>query len=286
MGIPVSGLLQALIERSGPLDLSGIDWSRARSQPVSEAERRILPYFIDVESYTIAYLRALLNTSAIHDPEIGDFLAIWAYEESYHGRALERFLREAGVPVDPSRPRSVQRPTRPLEALQDAAAALLSRFYGDDFIAVHMTWGAIQELTTLNGYRRLAAQTRNDVFAEIVRRVMRDESRHFGFYYAQAERRLAASGRARRLTAALVRRFWKPVGAGIMPEAELDFLSAYMFDTPEGREEVAHIDRTIARLPGMAGFDGMGRFLSGALERNARAAPPAAAAVRRRAVLA
>ncbi|MBI4348467.1 MAG: acyl-ACP desaturase [Elusimicrobia bacterium] len=259
--------LKSFIEKSKPLDLSGIDWALARRQPVSEAERRILPYFIDVESYTIAYLRGLLNTTAIEDPEIADFLSIWAYEESYHGRAIERFMAEAGVGLPADRPRSVQRKRRPLEALQDAAAAVVSRAVGPDFVATHMTWGAIQELTTLNGYRRLAERTQNEVFAEIVRRIMRDESRHFSFYYHKAEERLARSARARTVTPFLVRRFWKPVGAGIMPDAEVDFVSLYMFDGERGAAEVAHIDRTIGRLPGMEGFDGMSRFVADALAR-------------------
>lgn len=262
--------LKEFIDRSRPLDLSGIDWPLARLQPVSPAERRILPYFIDVEAYTIAYLRSLLNTSALEDPEIADFLSIWAYEESYHGRALERFMAEAGVGLDADRPRSVQRPRRFLEAVQDLAASCVSRIMGRDFVAVHMTWGAIQELTTLNGYRRLAEETENEVFAEVIRRIMRDESRHFSFYYHKAEERLSGSKAAQRVTSELVRRFWKPVGAGIMPPEELDFLSVTMFDSPKGREEVAHIDRTIARLPGMAWFDGMSRFVAGAIERNSR----------------
>ncbi|MBI5200343.1 MAG: acyl-ACP desaturase [Elusimicrobia bacterium] len=259
--------LKGFIEKSKPLDLSGIDWSLARQQPVSAAERRILPYFIDVESYTIAYLRALLNTSAIEDVEIADFLSIWAYEESYHGRAIERFLDEAGAGLDPNRARSVQRPRRRLEALQDGAASAVSRLVGPDFVAVHMTWGAIQELTTLNGYRRLAEQTQNEVFAEIVRRIMRDESRHFAFYYHKAEERLARSAKARAVTKFLVNHFWKPVGAGIMPDAEVDFVSLYMFGGERGAVEVAHIDRTISRLPGMAGFDGMSRFVADAEKR-------------------
>jgi rubrerythrin len=183
--------VETLIAKSRSLDLSGIDWAAAAAHPISEAELRILPYFIDVESYTVGYLRALLNTSAILDPEIADFLPVWAYEEGFHGRALERFLKEAGHGLDPKRPRSIQRPRRFLEGLQDLAASGVSRLFAADFPAVHMTWGAINELTTLNGYRRLAARTRNPVLAEVVRRIMRDESRHFSFYYHKAEERLA-----------------------------------------------------------------------------------------------
>lgn len=259
--------VSTFIERSRSLDLSGIHWNKAKSSPLTPAELRILPYFIDVESYTIAYLKALLSTTAIHDTEIADFLPVWAYEEGFHGRALERFLREAGHPLDPARPKSVQRPRRFLEAVQDWTAAGVSRVVGEDFVAVHMTWGAIQEISTLNGYRQLAARTQNEVLAEIIRRIMKDESRHFSFYYHKAAERLKRSVFAQRLTAFLVNRFWKPVGAGIMPDGELDFLITYVFAGSSGRAEVRHVDQTIARLPGMAGFAGMETFLNKGLTR-------------------
>ncbi len=257
----------ALIAKSRSLDLSGIDWAAAAAHPVSGAELRLLPYFIDVESYTIGYLRALLNTSAIQDPEIADFLPVWAYEEGFHGRALERFLAEAGHGLDPKRPRSIQRPRRFLEGLQDLAASGVSKLFAGDFPAVHMTWGAINELTTLNGYRRLAARTRNPVLAEVVRRIMRDESRHFSFYYHKAEERLRRSHLARRLAAGLIRRFWKPVGAGIMPEAEVDFVMAYVFGGPDGAAEARHVDETIARLPAMGWFTGLTLSVRASLRR-------------------
>lgn len=254
--------LPAFLDKSRALDLKGIDWSLASADPVSPAELRILPYFIDVESYTIGYLRALLNTSAIHDVEIGDFLACWVYEEAYHGRAIERFLKEAGHGLDPGRRRSIQKPRRLLEAAQDLAASGLSRLIGEDFVAVHMTWGAIQELTTLNGYRQLAHKTENRVLGELIRRIMRDESRHFSFYYHKANERLSRSRKAQAVTAQLVKRFWKPVGAGIMPDGELDFLVRYMFDGDQGRREARHVDETIARLPGMGDFSGLSRWVA------------------------
>ena len=42
----------------------------------------------DIESHTIVYLRTLLSTRAMDDPEVATFLACWFYEETFHGRAL------------------------------------------------------------------------------------------------------------------------------------------------------------------------------------------------------
>ena len=55
-----------------------------------------------------------------------------------------------------------------------------------DFVAVHMTWGAINELTTRVGYGRPRGARRHPVLSELLGRIMRDESRHFAFYFSQA----------------------------------------------------------------------------------------------------
>jgi hypothetical protein len=64
----------------------------------------------DIESHTIVYLRSLLATRAIDDPEVATFLACWVREEIFHGLALSRFLEAAGIrsgrdrrPADKSR---------------------------------------------------------------------------------------------------------------------------------------------------------------------------------------
>src|SRR5688500_9381873 len=119
--------LSKFLENSQALDLIGIEWEKAKEQPLTEEEIRCLSYMIDVESYTIAYLRVLLNTKALHDPEIADFLPCWAFEESYHGRALERVLDACGVGLDPNRPRSFQRPEKLWEGIKDFGAAIIDR---------------------------------------------------------------------------------------------------------------------------------------------------------------
>ena len=85
-------------------------------------------------------------------------------------------------------------------------------------VAVHMTWGAVNEWTTQAGYGRLAAKAKHPVLSELLRRIMRQEGRHIDFYAIGARRRLAASATARRITRFALRRYWAPVGAGVMPD--------------------------------------------------------------------
>jgi hypothetical protein len=238
----------AYVARTGALDVRGIDWADVPRHPVPAEAIRALRYMQDIESHTIVYLRSLLATRAIDDPDVARFLACWVYEESFHGLALERFLAAAGHPVGPRPiPHGQESPAQWLET---RVTALVSRMW-PDFCAVHMTWGAINELTTLTGYRRLAARAGHPVLSELLERITRDESRHFFFYYRQAELRLRRPAVAR-VARLLVDRFWAPVGSGVQPQRELRFLARYLFSDARGRAAARKADETIRRLPGFA----------------------------------
>jgi hypothetical protein len=198
----------------------------------------------DIESHTIVYLRALLATRAIDDPEVATFLACWLYEETFHGLALARFLEAAGHPVTPR-----VRGREPIAKRIEAKATALVSCAWPHFCAVHMTWGAINELTTLSGYRRLSIVAGHPVLSDLLERIMLDESRHFFFYYRQAEIRLQRPTVAR-IARFLVDRFWAPVGSGVQPRVELRFLAEYLFGGDDGREAARKVDETIRRLPG------------------------------------
>jgi hypothetical protein len=112
-----------------------------------------------------------------------------------------------------------------------------------------MTWGAINELTALSAYRRLADLAGHPVLDQLLPRIALDESRHFGFYYNQARNWLRRP-RVAPVARFLVRRFWSPVGSGVQPSGETRFAAAYLFTGRDGREAAERIDRTIRTLPG------------------------------------
>jgi hypothetical protein len=251
--------LDAYVGRSRAVDLSDIRWHDVRRYPLAPAAVRTLRYMQDIESHTIIYLRELLATRAVDDPEVATFLACWLYEETFHGIALARFLDAAGHPV-PVRARA--RGQEPLiKRLEAALVAGLSRLW-PDFCALHMTWGAINELTTLTGYRRLARVAGHPVLTELLDRIVLDESRHFFFYYRQAEQRLRRPAAAR-VSRMIVDRFWAPVGSGEQAEVEVRFLASYLFADEESRAAARKVDDTIRRLPG---FDGI-RLLEAWIDR-------------------
>src|SRR5207245_8168579 len=105
------------------------------------------------------------------------------------------------------------------------------------------------ELTTLVGYQRLADVARHPVLTELLVRIMRDESKHFAFYYRQAERRLSRPGAAR-VARFLVDRFWAPVGSRVQPDEQVRFLARYLLTGEDGRRAARRIDEQLRQLPG------------------------------------
>ncbi len=112
---------------------------------------------MDIETHTVIYLRDLLATLAASDPQITAFLSCWVYEELWHGEAFSDFLRSYGfeVPAEPKLPDGrTPMPTRlrRTEQLREQLGighklAMLPSMLGSlvmrDFVALHMTWGAI-----------------------------------------------------------------------------------------------------------------------------------------------
>jgi Fatty acid desaturase len=232
---------------SAVLEAPEIPAEALRARPLDAATVRVLRYMEGVESYTLFYLKSLLATSAAHEPEIAAFLARWLYEETGHGLAIARLLAANGTPIAP---RPKQRESW-RERITAAGSGWVSRVRRD-FVAVHMVWGAINELTAVTSYRQLARRVGQPLVADLCTRLARDEARHFAFYFDEARRRLGAPG-TQRLVRWLVRRFWQPVGNGIHPPAELQFLTAHLFSGDDGVAALRRADVKLQALPGMAG---------------------------------
>ena len=240
------------IKNSKKVDISDIDLSQAARYPVTDEEVRALTYMCDIESHTIVYLRAILNTCAVEDPQTTSFLSCWAYEEFFHGYTLRRFLNAVGAPVSATRTVEVQHATSFKEWLKELGSSIVCRF-SPHFHGAYLTYGAISELSTLEGYGVLARRTQNPVLAEIVKRLAKDERRHFSFYYNKARLQLQ-SRNAQRLTSFIIRHFWLPVGGGVKPDSEVSWILSFILGDPQGAEIARRIDATIAKLPGLEWF--------------------------------
>jgi hypothetical protein len=231
-----------------------LDIQAFASDPLDQNCLRCLRYMHDVEYHTVCYLRDLLLTPAHVDPAVTEFLSVWVYQEYWHGEAL------ASVLAAHAEPHGAERllPMRHRLGWKDKVRPLLMGaggiLGGDDFVAVHMAWGAVNEWMTQAGYSLLGRRAAHPVLSELVGRIMRQEGRHIAFYSSQARERLAASPRAQRLARFALQRFWKPVGAGVMPEAETRFLARFLMGDEIGRAAAGRIDRQIDGLPGLGGL--------------------------------
>ena len=184
-------------------------------------------------------------------------MSCWAYEEFFHGHTLRQFLNAVGVPISATRIAEVQKATSLVEWVKELGSSVLCRF-SSHFHAAYLTYGAISELSTLEGYGVLARKTRNPILAEIVRRLAKDERRHFSFYYNKARLQLRARN-AQRLTSFIIRHFWLPVGGGVKPDSEVDWILSFILGDPQGADIARRIDETIGKLPGLAWFDRLSR---------------------------
>jgi hypothetical protein len=180
---------------------------------------------------------------------------MWNFEEHWHGEALGQVLEAHREPAGNDRIGPMRARLGRWDRVKPLVSALGSSLVGEDFVATHMSWGAINEWSTHAGYARLIERANHPVLTELLTRIMRQESRHVAFYASEARDRLANSARARRVTRWALRKFWAPVGSGVMPEEETRFLFGYLLDGAAGRAMATRIDNSIDNLPGLSGLD-------------------------------
>ncbi len=239
---------------SQKLEIDDLDFDTFRTQPLPPEALRCLRYMHDVENHTVCYLRDVLVTRAHRDPDVTSFLTLWNYEEFWHGEAIASILTAHDESAGRGRIAALRQRLPKRDAWRPVGFQLASRLT-PHLTAVHMTWGAVNEWTTQAAYSRLARLAGHPTLSELLRRIMKQEGRHIDFYATQARSRLADSRAAQRLTRWALGHYWAPVGSGVVPDQEVDFLSAYLFGDTAGRAMAERIDRRVDRLPGLGGLN-------------------------------
>jgi rubrerythrin len=250
-----------ILATSARLRVDDLDWELARRAGLGADERVVLSYFADIESQTVMYLRDLLRGPLAEDPRAIGFLSVWNYEEYFHGEALSSLLEACGAGLARDRVARVRRGAAFLETLQGLLAGVAARLAPDAFAALHLAWGASQELTTLRGYEELEARTANPVLAELCRRIAKQERRHFAWYFNGARERLAESPLARRLARLALSRAWAPVGAPVKGTAAFLEVARALFPGRRAAEIARDVEERIGTLPGLHGLPFFTRFL-------------------------
>src|SRR6185312_1508839 len=254
-------------EESKKVDITGIAWDDVSAHSLSKGDLFCLHYMMDIENHVPLYLSHLLVTRACMDPILTAFLACWNYEELWHGENLGKLLNLYGIEFDTqdriARVRANLGVQNTLSILSTMAGSWLSK----DFSAVYLRIGAINELTTLTGYGALIRKSKHPVLGDLLSRIIKDERRHFAFYFNSAKEWLADNEAAQRFDRWMLDRVWVPVGKGVKKQEEVDALALYLFDNEQGEEELLDLDARIGKLPGLSGIKLMSKALDGARER-------------------
>lgn len=231
--------------------IENIAWRDVKNYELDQRFVPVLLYMRDVEALTDVYYKELLRTPTGKDPIIGKFMERWNVEEVTHGELINRFLNEAGVETDEKWQTEVKKSVSRFYTINSYILTMLTNLVGKQFTATHMTFGAIHEMSTGQGYRRLMKMANHPVLTEILTGIMREESAHTRFYANIARLELERSEFARKTARFVVNKFWSPVGQGAKPKRQTDYTIATLFGGSEGLEWIErNVSQKIRMFPG------------------------------------
>ncbi len=254
-------------EESRKLDTAGIDWEAVTARPLSKGDLFCLHYMMDIENHVPLYLSHLLVTRACMDPILTAFLACWNYEELWHGENLGKFLNLYGIEFDTQDRIANVRANLGFQNSVSILSTMVGSWLLKDFSAVYLTIGAINELSTLTAYEALIRKSGHPVLKDLLGRIIKDERRHFAFYFNSAKEWLIENEKAQRVDRWMLDHLWVPVGQGVKTQEQVDAIALYLFDDEQGEEAVLEIDEKIGKLPGLSGVKLMSKALYTARER-------------------
>jgi hypothetical protein len=238
--------------------VNNIRWDDIKNHPINPAFVPVLIYMRDIEYFTDMYYQELRRTPTGKDPIIRKFMDRWSIEELHHANLLNRFLEEAGYPSGQDWRFEATRKIPRLYTIGSYLIDQATRPFGKYFHGAHMVWGAINEITAMQAYRRLSDLAGHPVLQQLLIGIVQEESIHGSFYWNVARVKLAEAKFSRDLARFVISRFWAPVGAGAKRESEANYVMATLFPGKEGLDLFDRkIGGRIERLPGFLGFKGL-----------------------------
>ena len=235
--------------------IGAINWSEVGKYPLDERFVPVLLYMRDVETLTDVYYDELRRTPTGKDPIIRKFMERWSAEEQTHGELINRFLNEAGIETDPRWQKQIINSVSTSYTVTNYLITTLTNLIGKRFTATHMAFGAIHEMSTTQGYRRLSELADHPVLSKILTGIIREESTHTTFYRSVARIELEKSEISRKLSRFIVKKFWTPVGSGAKSAEESNYTIATLFGGADGMRRInQNVSNKLQTLPG---FDGL-----------------------------
>ncbi len=235
--------------------LNKIPWKDTMKYKLDPKFIPVLVYMRDVEKFTAVYYEELRRTPTAKDPLIRQFMDQWEDEEALHGDLLDRFLNEADFQTSKNWEQEALAKIPKSYTIQSRISTLVTNFFGESFSAVHMTWGAINEYSTMYGYQKLWELAKHPVLEHLLRGIVQEEGRHSLFYWHMANIRLKKSNFRQKLARAVVDNFWAPVGSGAKTESDANQVIKTLFAGNAGVDYMNRlVNSKISELPGFNGF--------------------------------
>ena len=226
--------IDSYTHRAGRLNLEGINFEDFKDQPLPAGALRSLRYMHDVEHHTVCYLRDLLLTPAHQDPEITSFLSCWVFEEMWHGEAIGQVLEAHGRKC---RSPAHRRPARAAPAQGSCDHPEHHRLRRLRRTGLHRLAHDLGRHQRVDDAGRLRAVERTGGTRHVARTVGPHHETGGRPHRLLCVRGWSSSLRkpaGPKLTRFFLSHTWRPVGSGVMPKNEVDFLVRYLFDGPEG----------------------------------------------------
>jgi hypothetical protein len=228
------------------LDLSALE---AEKLPLDAL--RLLRTLRDLERTTMQRMRNVLVTATHKDTRVTAFLTTWAFEKFWLADALDAVLDAVGEERAMTEFTAPPRKTlgERLERRGPVARAIAGNIAGPALVDAHITTQLVDEWIGQTAYRKLGEAAA--ALGSVVELVLEVKARHIRFFTEEAQRRLAASARGRRLARKELKRMAWPVGATELPSDERTAFETIVFGGSEGRAEAGRVASLIASLPGM-----------------------------------
>lgn len=228
----------------GELDLASLT-----AADVDSEAARLIRTMRDLERHTMERMRNVLVTATHKDARVTAFLTTWAFEKFWIADALDAVLEATGhgltSPVGARRRSRFER----VERRGPVARAIAGNIAGAELVAAHVTTGLIDEWVTTAAYRRLGDIA--PAVRPVAELIVELKARHILFLVEDAERRLTASARARRLSLKEVKRSAWPLGAIDRSADDRSRFEELVFGGADGAARAAEIADHIAALPGL-----------------------------------
>lgn len=205
----------------------------------------------DLERTTMQRMRNVLVTATHKDARVTAFLTTWAFEKFWLADALDAVLDAAGEERAMTEFTEAPRSTlgERIERRGPIARAIAGNIAGPALVDAHITTQLVDEWIGQTAYRKLGELAA--ALGSVVELVLDVKTRHIRFFTEEAQRRLGASRRGRRLTRKELRRMAWPVGATELPADERTSFETIVFGGGEGRAQANRIGSLIASLPGL-----------------------------------